>query len=211
MIATDYCANRRVQWAELTRRGLAVAIALVIWTPLLVRNLATYGSLTAEDIANIPEDWNSWPQALAVTTRYIHTSFWATSGIYNNIGSLFPVAGIVLSYVAIAGVAWGVLSNRERFAVVVGSNRKVMIALIAAVIANLALVARFGLLYGQGQGRFLFPLIRPISVLMAVGLRMLSVDRHSRAHLHVAGFFVTYATSFVAFSLASFERLRPAG
>jgi hypothetical protein len=69
-------------------------------------------------------------------------------------------------------------------------------------------VVRFGWLYGQGQGRFLFPVLIPISVFIAVGLKLLGADRLNRAHVHAVGFLSAYALSFTGFSLGLFTLVR---
>jgi hypothetical protein len=78
-----------------------------------------------------------------------------------------------------------------------------IIATSAAIAVNLALVLRFGLLYNQGQGRFMFPLLIPIALLLSIGIHLLGMGKHVKyAPIHAVGFFSLYVLSFTGFSLS---------
>lgn len=187
---------------------VSLAIAFSMALPLAVRNLNLYGSVTAESVANVRIGWPSAFHALRDTQEYIKESFWNAVGIHNNIRFL-PKVGVHVTYFALIGLLWGVLSKGRQIRDILNSEgRDFALATGAAIAANLALVLRFGLLYGQGQGRFLFPMLIPIALLTAVGIRLLGVTNYSeRAHVHAVGFFLTYAVSTVAYSFAMFARL----
>jgi hypothetical protein len=198
------CVRRRsIEKGALARAGLTCGTAMVIWSPVAIRNLTVYGSVTAEDVANVPRAWESLYAALATTSVYMHDSFWAVAGVFNNVW-FYPQIGRFIALVGFAGLAYATLFKREMAASLVGRNRSVLLAAGLAIAVNVVLVYRFGLLYGQGQGRFLFPLLIPLSLLLAIGFRVLPVSSSKRAHLHVAGFFVTYALAFTCFCLAVF-------
>jgi hypothetical protein len=74
-------------------------------------------------------------------------------------------------------------------------------ALGLAILFNVMLVLRFGYLYGMGQGRHLFPLLYPIALLLAWGLKFIPA---TNATVHVTGFWITYAVTFEAFSCSRF-------
>ena len=144
--------------------------------------------------------------ALRSTQSYMKESFWAVSGIRNNI-QFFPAVGVHLSYFCIIGLLWGLYLKKEPLCILMGYDRNFMMTTALAVVMNVALVFRFGILYGQGQGRFLFPLLIPISLFMAIGIKMFSVTNSKHSHIHVVGFFITYALSFTSFCLGTFTRM----
>lgn len=190
-----------------TRAALTLVLAAVIWAPWGWRNWVVYGNITAEEIANVPRAWPSASFAALATLEYMQRSFWAVSGIYNNVGGAYPLPGRLVSYLAAGGLVYGLVSRRQKWFALVRENAGLIVPLALAIVANLVLVFRFGVLYGQGQGRFLFPLLLPISLFMAVGLAAFPVLDAGRARIHVTGFMVTYALSFAAFSLATFAQV----
>ena len=202
-----------VQWlyksrsfsSAITYSVSTVAIAGVIWSPWAVRNLRLYGDWSGEQLVNIPVQWPSIFRAVATTLSYMIASFWSVSGLGNNVGFL-PFVGMGLTLLALIGFAYGAFSRSKLFCdFFIGDKRDLWMAFLIAVAADILLVVRFGLLYGQGQGRFLFPLLIPISVLMAMGFKSLGLTgRFPKAHLHATGFLGLYALSFTAFSLGLF-------
>lgn len=202
-----------VQWLRksisiveaLAHFSLIVTIAMLLWLPWGIRNLLIYGDLTAESVANVPREWPSLWHGLLDSLHYIEESFWAVSGIYNNI-RFVPTVGRLVTYLALAGLVYGLLQGkRQMYDFFTGPRGDFMAAMLLAIIVNIALVLRFGVLYGQAQGRFLFPLLIPIACLMAVSFAMLEADRYlPKAHVHVGGLFAVYALSFFAYSMANF-------
>lgn len=205
-VLVGFWDRRTVAWPAVRHALLAIALALLIWTPWIWRNWTMYGSITGEETANVLREWKSVLHALWGTLRGVQISFWAVSGIHNNVRLFWPTIGKLVSYLALLGLLYGALLNKKRLILLIGENRNIMVASTLAILMNLALVFRFGLLYGQGQGRFVFPLLIPLSLLMAIGLKMFSASDAKGAHVHVAGFFIVYATSFVSYSLAMFTR-----
>ncbi len=82
-----------------------------------------------------------------------------------------------------------------------------MLAMALTIVLNLILVVRFGFLYNQGQGRFLYPMLIPISIFMASGIK--SISDSKKAFVHAIGFLVSYLLSFTGFSLAVFYTVHP--
>jgi 4-amino-4-deoxy-L-arabinose transferase-like glycosyltransferase len=187
---------------------LSLGCAMIIWAPWILRNYNIYGSITAEEVANVPRQWETLYQAVWVTLEQMQTSFWAVSGIHNNIGvPYYPMVGMIVFYVACIGPVYGFLLKRKQPALFARKNFGIILALALAMVFNVILVFRFGLLYGQGQGRFLFPLLIPVSLFMGAGLRMLSVFDKESSPIFPASFFVIYSTSFMFHSLAMFMRI----
>lgn len=191
-------------WAVVRRAAAILALAAALWAPWGWRNWILYGSLTAEEVANIPYAWETNVKALGATVEYMQRSFWAVAGIYNNVGGSYPWIGRVVGYVAGIGLLWGLGWRRARLQNLVPARPAVVVALIGAILVNVGLVLRFGLLYAQGQGRFLFPLLLPLALLLGVGLRMLPWTGQPAMRAHAVGFWSAYALSFVAYSLAVF-------
>ena len=185
---------------------LATSLALLIGAPWLWRNQVVYGSLTAENVANIPQHWASAAQAVLGTLAYMQDSFWAVSGVYNNVSFFYPSLGRHLAYLAGVGLLLGVVLRRDLLRRTLPADRPLGLALALALAANAVLVFRFGILYGQGQGRFLYPLLVPGALVVGTGLRMFTLAEREDAPLHLTGFLATYALSFTAYSLAMFPR-----
>jgi 4-amino-4-deoxy-L-arabinose transferase-like glycosyltransferase len=198
--------RRTISWSTIPHIILSIVIAALIWAPWAWRNWNVYGSITAEELANVLYQWKSVFHAVLATLKYVQRSFWAVSGIYNNIDVFYPIIGQIVFYLAMIGLLHGLLSKREKLSFLALKNINILIASALAILINLMLVFRFGILYAQGQGRFLFPLLIPFSLLMAIGLRMFSVSDSEKSHIHITGFFITYAMSFTSFSLAIFTR-----
>jgi len=187
---------------------LILVLAGVVASPWYVRNVIVYGDITAEKIANIRVHWPSTSYALQFIQQYMKESFWSVAGIRNNIRFL-PTAGIYLSYLALVGLLYGlVLRRREMVDFFEDEGTAFLTASALAIVANIALVFRFAVLYSQGQGRFLFPMLIPISLLMAIGLKMLGITRLSRnAHLFPVAFFLAYLLSFMSHTSKIFVQL----
>jgi hypothetical protein len=186
--------------------ALQVGLAAILWTPWGWRNLVVYGSITAEGVANILYPWKSIWQALCIPPLSMQKSFWAVSGRSNNINFIYPVPGVALLLVACAGWIIRLRRKLEPLSGTLAENSNVVIALSLTIAINALLVYRFGVLYGVGQGRFLFPSLIPISLLMGIGLRAYPRSNRQNSAVHMTGFLVTYAISFLSYSLAMFTQ-----
>ncbi|MFQ5906678.1 MAG: glycosyltransferase family 39 protein [bacterium] len=186
---------------------LILLIAGTICSPWAWRNLSLYGGITAERVANVPEHWPSMFYALVFVQRYMKESFWSAAGIHNNIRFL-PEAGVYLSYFAFIGLLYGLFSRSKPVRLFSsGDAGAFLMASAAATAANIALLFRFGILYGQAQGRFLFPMLMPISLFTAIGIGSLGVTKYSRnAHVYAVGFFVAYILSFTSYTFKIFAQ-----
>ena len=192
---------------ELLHLALTGALAALLWAPWGWRNLQVYGSLTAEGVANVPRAWKSTAEGVSATLRYMQDSFWAVAGIYNNVRGAYPVVGRWIGIAAAAGWVYGLSARRWETLLLAGRKVGVTAAMVLALAVNAVLVFRFGVLYGQGQGRFFFPLLLPIALLLGVGLRAVQLVPAEKARLHLAGIQIAYLVSFLAYSLAVFARL----
>ncbi|MBN2171451.1 MAG: glycosyltransferase family 39 protein [Candidatus Krumholzibacteriota bacterium] len=183
----------------------ALLVAAVLVAPWIARNLQVYGSIGAEDVANVPRQWESLPHAACWSITYMADSFWAVAGIHNDVSFWFPRLGHQLFFFALAGLLFTLAAPERRRMLLTGRlDRPFLLAMILAIAFNALLVLRFGVLYNQGQGRFLFPLLVPLALLMGLGLRVYPVKKLS---LHLAGLLITYGVTFTAFALAMFTRV----
>ncbi len=187
----------------------ATIIAAMMWLPWGLRNTIIYGDFTAESVANVPYRWRSVNDAITTVIKSIAKSFSSVSGIYNNI-EFFPIVGFILLGVACFGIVYAIFRRPTFFnnQQVSHTNTLFMPSMALTVIINYVLVLRFGLLYNQGQGRFLYPMIIPIALLMAIGIK--HTLNTTQAYVHAAGFFVSYFLAFAGFNLALFVATDPA-
>jgi 4-amino-4-deoxy-L-arabinose transferase-like glycosyltransferase len=196
--------RRNITWrAGLANAGLALGLAALMYSPWAVRNWHVYGTFTPEDLSAAAKTWPSMVDGLLSAAHNLAKTFWSVSGISNNIGYPFPLLGLCYGLVAIAGLAIGSKQNQKPLHSCWSLPQSpVYAALGLAILVNLILVLRFGYLYGMGQGRHLFPLLYPIALVLALGLRSIPA---SNALVHVVGFWIAYALSFEAFSLCRFS------
>jgi hypothetical protein len=198
------------KWTVLVRHAIpfliTIAVAALMWAPWSWRNLVIYGSLTAEAVANVPREWPSTGHALSASLHYMHNSFWSVSGIYNNVHGTYHRIGIGISLIAAGGWLVGFAKRGKEALLLAGRQIGITLAMILAIFVNAALVLRFGVLYGQAQGRFLFPLLLPIALLLGTGLRLPQILPVDRARIHLAGIQIVYLVSFTAYSLGTFPR-----
>jgi 4-amino-4-deoxy-L-arabinose transferase-like glycosyltransferase len=199
--------TKRYTWSAIHHFVLTMMLALIIWTPWAWRNWSVYGSITAEKIANV-EHYRDSTFQIGLDAMYdIQGSFWAVSGIKNNVHFFYPIIGMFVTSFAIAGWLYGLIAKKEKLVVFVGKNPNTLFVWALAVIINLSLAIRFGMLYNQWQGRFLFPLLTPISLLLAIGFRIFPVSDLKSSRIYLVGFFVVCIVSFTLYSLAMFTRL----
>ena len=82
------------------------------------------------------------------------------------------------------------------------------VATAVSIALQVLLALRFALRYAMAQGRFLFPLLVPIALLIAIGIELLGARKVSEApHVHAVGFLTTYVLAFTGFSVGWFHGL----
>jgi hypothetical protein len=184
---------------------LIIGLAAVLFAPWLLRNLQVYGHIYPEEVANVPETWRSMSEAFTVTLQKINHTFWSASGIRNRT-SFLPQAGVYLTYLALGGLLYGLFAKTKPLPDYLSGARGIFIGGTAfAIVINLVLALRFGMLYNQGQGRFLFPLLIPLAILLALGLKSINPTKYLKyGHIHTMGFFIIYVLPFTSYSLCSF-------
>jgi hypothetical protein len=198
-----------VVWLSLRRipaRRLLIAgvTAAAVVAPFLVRNLLTYGDLTAEKVANIPYQWPGIATAIRASTINIIPTFWSTYGPGNGV-SPFSSMETTLTIALCAAAAWAALSRRRIWRPVMSTPRGALLCASAAgAMAAIALTVRFGLLYDQPQGRYLFPLLVPLGLVAGAALEGLGLSRARRYVVPLCALaLVVYALACVSVDLAS--------
>lgn len=207
MLAYDWRAGTTTFWEMTKRAALMLAVGLIIWSPWAVRNIIEYGDILAEEVSLSRATWPSFFHGLRFSALTTAQTFWAASGILANVGFL-PSIGAHVSYAAAAGMVYG-LATRRRWLVgyLKSMNGAFIFGTSMALLVDVALVLRYGILYPYVHGRFLYPLLIPICLMTAVGIKMLIPSGWlDRAHVHAVGFFATYVAANVAFSLGTFMR-----
>lgn len=190
--------------AALMHLGLVFGLAALIYSPWAARNWRIYGSFMPEGLSVATKTWPSMVDGLISAAHNLTKTFWSVSGISNDIGYPFPLFGMGFALFAFAGLAIGWKQAPRPVRDWMNSpNALITAALALAVLINLVLVLRLGYFYGMGQGRHLFALLYPIALLLAVGLRFVPARNPA---IHLAGFWITYALAFQAFSLSQFPR-----
>jgi hypothetical protein len=179
---------------------LPLGVAGLIYLPWALRNWRVYGTFTPESLSAVPITWPSTFYGVASATHNLVRSFWAVSGIANNVG--YPMSAVGMLFMAVAFLALLRACKWPALRTAVPAERVSLLTTLAiAITVNVLLVLRFGYQTGMGQGRHLFGLVLPIALLLAFGARSLPMQNSA---VRVAGFWITYALAFVIFSLYRF-------
>jgi 4-amino-4-deoxy-L-arabinose transferase-like glycosyltransferase len=183
----------------------SLGLAFLIYLPWLVRTWQTYQTLTPELLSGDLKTWPSFAYGCASAIHNLVQSFWAVSGISNDVGYPFPLLGI-LFLVACVGAGQIELRRSRSFDPLHRQwNRPLLLAFGIGVLVNVLLVLRFGYLFGMGQGRHLFPLLVPIALGLGSWMRNWKIPK---LEVHAAGCWLLYALTFAAYSLTRFPRLK---
>lgn len=182
--------------------GIMLLLAGLLWAPWGARNLHLYGSLTAENIGFLRARWPSLTTALTQSALLMMHTFWAVSGMLNNHWFISPL-GLALSLLGLVAVGYGLLARKSVLSQSLTEDPTGL--LFGATIAlgfNVLLALRMGALYAQAQGRYLYPLLIPLALLMALGLRSLTekVRLHNVA-LSVLCVWALYALTFTGYNV----------
>ncbi len=183
--------------------ALALGSAFLIYLPWAIRNWQLYHTLTPEFAVVDAIKWPSFAYGCASATHNLMKTFWAVSGIANDVGYPFPLLGMLFLVACIGAGQLGLQRKRPFDALNSAINRPLLTAMWIGVLINVLLVLRFGYLFGMGQGRHLYPVLFPIALLLGNWLRSLSVKK---LEVHLAGGWIVYAVTFATYGLARFPR-----
>lgn len=166
---------------------IAMIVSLLIGGWWLGRNYLVYGDLFAlSQLENsfkmhsaLPEYWfiQGWslPMYLAWVVMMTFISFW---GVFGHMNIFMPtwiynvLAGI--SLVALISSRWGIADLKERSKT---SNNILTVYFITLLLVLLAFL-RLNTTVFQAQGRYLYPALIPISLLMVTGIRRMIPSKH---------------------------------
>jgi hypothetical protein len=200
-LVLDGCRQRQRWPLVIACMVTAIGIAAIMYAPWALRNFQIYGTFTPELLAAPHKVWPSMAYGLASAMHNLIKTFWAVSGVANDIGYPFPIVGMLL----LAGFCiffFVSLRRASRFEAALPEDKQpVLNAFLFAVVINIILTLKFGYLLGMGQGRHLFPVLYPIAILLALRFRSLPLKNLA---IHTAGFWITYALMFEGFSLGKF-------
>jgi len=179
-------------------------LATLLYAPWAIRNWWLYATFTPESLAVATKQWPSIVDGLLSAAHNLTKTFWSVAGISNDVGYPFPLLGMSFGLLGVAGLVLGWRQHPQPLRRWLATDRApLLVALGVAVLINVLLVLRLGYLYGMGQGRHLFPLLLPIALFLAHGLK--SIPAH-RPEIPLIGFWITYALAFETFSLCCFPR-----
>lgn len=197
--------RQQFSWAKLLGHGIVVfGLPALLYLPWALRNRRVYGTFMPEDTCAAAKTWPSFVDALLSATHNLVKSFWSVAGISNDVGYPFPLLGMGFALLSGAGLILGLKQNSQFAATIrAGLKQPIWVAMVVGVGVNVALVLRYGCLFGMGQGRHLFPLLYPLALLFVWGLPTFPVKN---LRVHLVGFWITYALAFEAFSLCRFPR-----
>lgn len=186
---------------------LVALISLFISLPMFLRNLHLYGDFIGESVANVRVTWPSWLYGFLATIKYMMDSFWASAGITYNIEFLSGFSLLLTAFI-IVSLVYILLKKKNSIQSYLNSKLgNFLIPMLFTVFVEIFLIIRFGLLYEQGQGRFLYILLIPISILIAINIFEFEKVKKIRSHLFVLGFFILYNTSFLGYCIEKYISL----
>ncbi len=153
---------------------LTSATAFVLIFPWLLRNQTLYGSWLAMEVANEASNLPFTLRNFAWVLKGIVHTFWMIFGIYNNQAFYFDSNWLLGGYVVLFGVL-SICLLRGFFRVWLGDNQTYkLFCVLGAVFVALTLMFAFH--YRQPQGRFLYPVLLPLSLFWKEGFEALKQD-----------------------------------
>jgi len=164
--------SQPVPWSRRMRSLWVLALAGVLVAPWFLRNLVLYGDLLGSTVM-----WDAGPDLIlpkSIWSPYFLNQFPASlARSFVGVFGWFNVYMPEWVYHAFAAVAvLGVVGCLWRF-VARPADRRVLIVLSSIPPLALALVVHLNLTYSQPQGRYLFPALTSITLLIALGLEAL--------------------------------------
>lgn len=181
---------------------IVFGLATLLYAPWAVRNWRLYSTFTPESLAVVAKQWPSLVDGLISATHNLIKTFWSVSGISNDIGYPFPLLGMGFGLLGLAGLVLGWKQQPQSLRRWLATAQAPLLAALGvAILINVILVLRLGVLYGMGQGRHLFALLYPIALFLACGLKAIPSQR---PEIPLVGFWITYAIAFETFSLCRF-------
>jgi len=194
--------KRRHPWAQAAGQLTAMlGMAGLLFGPWMLRNWQLYGTFTPEYLVITRLTWPSVFHGLASAIHNLVKSFWAVAGVTNDIGYPFPLVGMLFMVLCVTWFQEDGDIKRAYKILRPEANRPYLAGAWVAVAVILVLVIRFGYLSGMGQGRYLFPVLYPIALLLAARWRTFPLKH---PEILTVGIWVIYAVGFTVFSVLRF-------
>lgn len=183
---------------------LVVSVISLIILPFLLHNKGIYGAFIPLSVGAHFPNWDSISYGMYRAFKNLLNTFWGVAGSTNNI-KFIPamVLGNLFALVALYGIVKGLLKNNSYIQKVMSSRKSFLIAMLISVIIGFIMVIYYGIIYGHAQGRFLFPLIIPIGIWIAVGFKNVFGERveNYKFLINTIAVFVVSAVTFTAYTL----------
>jgi 4-amino-4-deoxy-L-arabinose transferase-like glycosyltransferase len=199
----DY--HRRKNSSSYFRSVILVVFVISLFIlPFLLHNKGIYDAFIPLSIGAHFPNWDSIFYGMYRAFKSFLNTFWGVAGMTNNI-KFIPamVLGNLFALIALYGIVKGLLKNDSYIQKVMSVKKSFLIALLISVIVGFITVIYYGIIYGQAQGRFLFPLIIPIGIWMAVGFKNVFGERveNFKFLINTMAVFVVSAVTFTAYTL----------
>jgi hypothetical protein len=182
----------------------AFVLMFFLLMPFLLRNQELYNALIPLSVGAHFPNWDSIPYSIYRALKNFLNTFWGVAGRTNDI-KFIPamVIGNLFALVAVIGIAKGIFNNDSYFWKIINLKIYFSIAALATLVIGFMILIYYGVNFGQAQGRFLFPLIIPIGIWMAVGFKNVMGERleNIKFIMNTVMVFVLSAVSFTAYAL----------
>jgi hypothetical protein len=187
---------------------ISIIFAFVIMSfllmPFLLRNQELYKSLIPLSVGAHFPNWDSIPYGIYRALKNFLNTFWGVAGRTNEI-KFIPamVIGNLFALVAVFGMARGIFYKDSYFRKIISMRKYFSIASLATLVIGFIVLIFYGVKYGHAQGRFLFPLIIPIGIWMAVGFKNVLSERveNIKFIMNTVMVFILSAVSFTVYTL----------
>jgi len=142
---------------------------------------------------------------------FIRATFWAAAGITNNFW-YNSLLGYWLFIFSLFGFIYCLLYKRQKLLRVLIEGNYYIVSMLISSILLFCMTVIYGIVYSTeggftGQGRYLFPMIIPTSLLMAIGISCIPfVKKFKYNYFLIAIIFSIYAIGFTYSSLNYFLR-----
>jgi 4-amino-4-deoxy-L-arabinose transferase-like glycosyltransferase len=182
----------------------AFVIMSFLLIPFLLRNQELYNSLIPLSVGAHFPNWDSVPYGIYRALKNFLNTFWGVAGRTNDI-KFIPamVVGNLFALVALFGIAKGLFNKDSYFRKVINARKNILISLLSTVVIGFIMLVSYGVRYGHAQGRFLFPLIIPIAIWMAVGFKNVLGERVEKVRFitNTLIVFIMVAVTFTVYTI----------
>ncbi len=202
----------KVDWKEIKFSSIrpmiiAAVIVVLILAPMLLRNKELYGSFIPLSVGAHFPNWDSITYGIYRAFKNFLNTFWAVAGRTNDI-KFIPaiIIGNIIALIALYGINKSFLNKDSYVKKIFNNSKSFFSTSLISIVIGMIILIYYGAMYGQAQGRFMFPLIIPIGIWMGVGFKNAIGQRieNTKYILNTVGLFLLSATSFTGYVLSKF-------